>query len=298
LPVFCIGLRTTSPPNGTLTATRGATLAGSAGGSRFAIARATIASIAARAFASPPSLSSHEAGSRIVSGFFGSADFGRGIGKAYTETKMQVTSGRPAPPAEILEFGGPSFIPAPELETWARDSFIEDGAPIWNEEHAHLQHARIGFLWTAVSNARGGHRIVGQCELMPPMAMGKWQRARAEQQVEAWFGVVPDFLVTLDAHYASHCDDAEFCSLVEHEMLHAGQERDPFGAPRFLKSGKPKFAVRGHDVEEFVSIVRRYGVGAAAGATRALVEAASRKPEVGAVQISQACGTCRLLRAA
>ena len=205
---------------------------------------------------------------------------------------------RPQPPAEIFELtGGRTFIPDPALATWVQASFIEDDAPLLNEEHAHLQHATLGFVWTSSANTRGGHRIVGQCELMPPMAMGKWQKARAEQQMEEWFGACPDFLITLDAHYAAQCDDTEFCSLVEHELLHAGQEMGPFG-PRFLKSGKPKFAIRGHDVEEFVSIVRRYGVGAAAGATRALVEAAKQRPEVGAVQISQACGTCRLLRAA
>jgi hypothetical protein len=194
--------------------------------------------------------------------------------------------------------GGPDFAPAPELASWATDTFIDEDASLLNEEHAHLRHASLGFMWTTVGNARAGHRIVGQCEIMPPAVMGKWARARAIQQIEEWFGALPDFLITLDAHYAAQCDDAEFCSLVEHEMLHAGQELDMFGAPKFRKSGKPAFAIRGHDVEEFVSIVRRYGAGAAAGATRALVEAARQRPEIGGVQISQACGTCRLLRAA
>lgn len=205
---------------------------------------------------------------------------------------------RPQPPAYVFEFGSPSFVPSTDLEGWARDTFIEVGAKLENEEHAHLNHASIGFMWTTVGNSRAGHRIVGQCEIMPPMAMGKWQKARAEQQIEEWFGHVPDFLITLDASYAAQCDDTEFCALVEHELLHAGQERDPFGGPKFRKSGKPAFAIRGHDVEEFVSIVRRYGAGAAAGATRALVEAANKRPEIGGVKISQACGTCRLLRAA
>lgn len=207
-------------------------------------------------------------------------------------------AGRPQPPRELFDVEARvSFLPAPELAEWARETFIEDGAELLNEEHAHLQHGSVAFVWTNIPNARAGHRIVGQCEIMPPMAMGKWQKARAEEQVEQWFGEVPDFLITIDANYAAQCDDAEFCSLVEHELLHAGQEMGPLG-PKFTKAGKPKFAIRGHDVEEFVSIVKRYGVGAAAGATRALVEAAKHAPEVGAVQISQACGTCRLLRAA
>lgn len=206
---------------------------------------------------------------------------------------------RPLPPAELFDgLGAPSFVPSSDLGDWARQTFIDEDAPLFNEEHFHLAQANLGFLWTTVDNSRAGHRIVGQCEIMPPMAMGKWAKARLEQQIEEWFGFVPHFLITIDAHYAAQCDDTEFCALVEHEMLHAGQELDMFGAPKFRKSGQPAFAIRGHDVEEFVSIVRRYGVAGGAGATRALVEAAQRKPEVGSVQIGQACGTCRLLRAA
>lgn len=206
---------------------------------------------------------------------------------------------RPQPPRELFDIGTRvSFLPAPDLAEWARDTFIDDEAPLTNEEHAHLKSARVAFLWTTVPNARGGHRIVGQCEIMPPSVMGKWQRARAIQQIEDWFGSQPDFIITLDASYASHVDDTEFCALVEHELYHAGQDTDDFGQPKFRKSGQPAFAMRGHDVEEFVGIVRRYGAGAAAGATRALVEASKVRPEVAATQISGACGTCRLLRAA
>lgn len=198
----------------------------------------------------------------------------------------------------MLEELGPTFRPSPELEAWARATFIDPDADLMNEEHQHLNSARLGFCWTTVANSRAGQRIVGQCEIMPPMAMGKWAKARAEQQIGEWFGFIPHFLITIDAHYAAQCDDADFMSLIEHECLHAGQERDPFGGPKFRKDGSPAFALRGHDCEEFVSIVRRYGVGAAAGATRALVEAASQRPLIATAQISQACGTCKLLRAA
>jgi hypothetical protein len=46
--------------------------------------------------------------------------------------------------------------------------------------------------------------------------------------------------------------------------------------------------------EEFVGVVRRYGVGAAAPGVRELVEAAQREPEVEAAEVSLACGTCGL----
>lgn len=37
-------------------------------------------------------------------------------------------------------------------------------------------------------------------------------------------------LLTFEAEYAASCSDAEFMALVEHELYHAGQERDVFGA--------------------------------------------------------------------
>jgi hypothetical protein len=124
-----------------------------------------------------------------------------------------------------------------------------------------------------------------------------WQRGRKEQQFQEWFGRIPEFLITLDADYARQASDLEWCALVEHELYHIGQRTDDYGQPAFSKDGRPKLGIRGHDVEEFVGIVRRYGVGGAAGDTATLVEAANRAPEVGSVSIAHACGTC-ILRAA
>ena len=206
-------------------------------------------------------------------------------------------STRPAPPADLFQIDAThlhKFVSAPELGEWARANLIDSGSPLINEDHAHLRAATIGFLWTNMGNARQGRRIVGQCETGKPRgAMGKWPKARAEQQILEWFGEVPDFLITIDANYAQQCGDAEFCALIDHELYHAGQERDAFGAPKFTREGRPVFGMRGHDVEEFVGIVRRYGVGAAAGDTFALVEAARGKPTVAATSIASVCGNCR-----
>lgn len=51
----------------------------------------------------------------------------------------------------------------------------------------------------------------------------------------------------------------------------------------------PKLKLRGHDVEEFVGVVRRYG---ASEEVQAIIDAASEKPEVARLNISRACGTC------
>lgn len=123
--------------------------------------------------------------------------------------------------------------------------------------------------------------------------MGKWARARADMQIKQWFDFVPDFIITLDAEYCRECGDAEFMALVEHELYHAAQETDAFGAPKFSRStGRPVFTIRGHDVEEFVGVVRRYGADAAG--IRAIVDAANRPPEIARAQIAHACGTCQL----
>lgn len=203
---------------------------------------------------------------------------------------------RPRPPERLLGQEGALIAypvePAHELEVWMRATFIDEDAPLLNEEHLHLRDARLGVLWCSLPNERQGNAVVGMCEEATFIG-NRWAKARWAQQIEGWFGSVPDFLLTFHADYADQCSDAAFCALVEHELLHAGQKKDAWGAPRFSKTtGRPVFGIRGHDVEEFVSIVERYGPGNGAGRTRALVEAASRAPIICEADIAGACGTC------
>lgn len=202
---------------------------------------------------------------------------------------------RPLPPETLFDgMEGEQFIPAPEIIEWARATFIDEGATLENEEHAHLRAANIGALWTNVENAKRGRRVIGMAEPGTPQgAMGRWSRARAEFQVMQWFGQLPDFIITLDAHWWMQASDAEACALIEHELYHCAQDRDEFGAPRFSKqTGRPVFAMRGHDIEEFVGVVRRYG--ASAAGVQAMVDAANVGPQIADVKIAQACGSCRL----
>jgi hypothetical protein len=195
------------------------------------------------------------------------------------------------PPEDMLEDVGIRFEPSPDLLDWAKSTFIDADAELVNDDHAHLRFASIGCLWTNVENGRQGRRIIGQCEMGLPPA-GKWSRARIELQLQQWFADVPHFVLTFDAHYASVCSDAEFCALIEHELYHCGQDRDAFGGPKFRKDGSPAFAIRGHDVEEFVGVVRRYGADAAG--VRAMVDAANKPPEISRASIGHVCGTCQL----
>lgn len=204
---------------------------------------------------------------------------------------------RPTPPAALVPASIDDFVcitlaPAPELSDWAQETILADTGPLHNPDHAHLIDADIGFLWASSAFAKRGRTVVGQAEQVMIRA-GGWQKARQEQQLIEWFGHVPDFLITLAADYCAQCSDTEFCALVEHELYHVGQEQDEFGAPKFTKDGMPRLAMRGHDVEEFVGVVQRYG---ASAQVARMVEAAKHPPAVSGASIAHACGTC--LRAA
>lgn len=203
---------------------------------------------------------------------------------------------RPMPPAGLLSedaFARLTLAPAPELLQWSLATFVQEDGILCNEEHVHLREADICMLWASTGFNKQGRTVLGQAEQVMFRA-GGWQKARQEQQMVEWFGRVPSFLITIDASFAATCSDTEFCALIEHELYHVGQERDEFGQPAFKKDGTPKLAMRGHDVEEFIGVVRRYGM---TEDVRRLVEVANSTPEIGTYNIARACGTC-LLRAA
>lgn len=200
---------------------------------------------------------------------------------------------RPRPPEQLLA-GGKRFAAAPELLSWLREAFIIGDGPLVNPDHAHLRFAHLGCLWTNIPNSRHMNAIAGTCEA--PMKKGGWPGEREQFQLRNWFGSLPNFLLTFDALYANECGDIEFCALVEHELYHCAQKRDKFGGLMFGKGGKPVYAIRGHDVEEHLGIVRRYGAGAAAGKTAELVRLAGQKPQIAEVDIAGICGTCSAKR--
>jgi hypothetical protein len=183
------------------------------------------------------------------------------------------------------------FKPAPELLDWVRLTFLWSLSPLFNPEHDHLNSARLAFLWTDVPNEKHGKRILAQAEI--PFLQGhKWAKARQEQQIIDWFGDPPDFLITVNARWAQALDDASFCALIEHELYHCGQAEDGFGIPKFRKNGDPVFMIKGHDVEEFSGVIRRYGITKASSGVEDLVKAALGKPEIAGAEIAAGCGVC------
>lgn len=202
---------------------------------------------------------------------------------------------RPMPPASLLELSELSMLgirlsPAPEVLEWLNSEILADTGSIHNPDHAHLIDAPLRIMWASSCFEKQGRTVLGQAEQVAFRA-GGWQKARMEQQMLDWFGEVPAFIITLAADYCAQCSDTEFCALVEHELYHIAQKLDQYGAPKFTQDGLPSLSLRGHDVEEFVGVVRRYG---ASPEVKELVDAANKPAEVGKLNISRACGTCLL----
>lgn len=186
-------------------------------------------------------------------------------------------------------------MPAPELGEWARESFLDPGGPLYSADHAHLESASVLWLWAYPENKKNGRTVLGDCSIpRPPSTGGAWGRAAYWQQIEDWSsGERPDFMIRISAPYFADCDDLSACALTEHELYHAGILLDENGDPKFSReTGLPIWGIKGHDIEEHLGVVRRYG--AASPDLAQLADALKHPPSVGRAAIAKSCGTCRL----
>ncbi|MBZ7829907.1 putative metallopeptidase [Raoultella planticola] len=210
----------------------------------------------------------------------------------------EVEDRRPFPPVNFIGENWLPYtriIPATEIGEWVNQHILSDEGRLHNPDHEHLANALadadIAFMWASGAFTKSGRVVLGQCEQVM-MRAGGWQKSRMEQQMHEWFGRIPKFIITLAADYCEQCNDLEFCALVEHELYHIAQATDDYGAPKFNKeTGMPVLNLRGHDVEEFVGVVRRYG---ASKDVQEMVDAANRSAEVAHIDVARACGTCML----
>nr|DAZ31458.1 MAG TPA: hypothetical protein [Caudoviricetes sp.] len=198
---------------------------------------------------------------------------------------------RPFPPLGLVHELSPytKITPASDVYEWVISQILSKTGDIHNPDHEHLIDADLCFMWASNAFDKKGRSVLGQAEEVM-MRAGGWQKSRMEQQMFEWFGRIPKFIITLAADYCSQCSDLEFCSLIEHELYHISHATDEFGAPKFNKeTGMPTLKLRGHDVEEFVGVVRRYG---ASKEVQEMVDAANRPAEIAHLNVSRACGTC------
>jgi Putative phage metallopeptidase len=198
-------------------------------------------------------------------------------------------SPRPLPPDDLVK-DGEFRSDADGLGAWVRQTFISMDAPLHNPRHVHLERAKIGWLWTTAEGVNRDRSVAGECSRPGPTRRTFTAAARTSQ-IRGWFGEDVDFIITLSAPYCRSIDDVTFCALVEHELCHAAQDVDLYGQPRFDRDGCPVFRIIGHDVEEFVDVVARYGAAASPG-VQAMVDAANAAPLIAPASIAQVCGTC------
>ncbi len=201
---------------------------------------------------------------------------------------------RPFPPTDFMDQAEEEealrLIPAPDLKNWVVANFLTLGGPLHNPDHDHIAemlHDNEGFLafaWASSAYTRAKRMVLGQCEKVM-FNQGGWKKARQEQQMRDWFGYVPVYLITIDASYCDQATDRDFCALIEHELYHIGVERDEDGDPLISEmTGLPKHYLAGHDVEEFVGVVKRWG---ADESVKRLIEVAKQAPFVSDVNISK-----------
>jgi len=125
-------------------------------------------------------------------------------------------------------------------------------------EHMHLADGEpdVAFLMRNFDKVEAGRQVLGSVHL--PGVQGKLKDV-FEWMLASLLGGVPDFLVILDAGYWESVDDRRREILMFHEMAHCVQAEDQFGTPKFTREGIPVWKLRGHSVEEFTEVVRRYG---------------------------------------
>jgi len=205
----------------------------------------------------------------------------------------------PFPPTDFIDQADEEeairIVPASDLKNWVVANFLTLGGPLHNPDHDHIAEMLhdneefLAFAWASTAYTRAKRMVLGQCEKVM-FQQGGWKKARQEQQMRDWFGFVPIYLITIDASFCEKANDNEFCALFEHELYHIGVERDSDGEIIYSDhTGLPKHYLAGHDVEEFIGVVKRWG---ANDSVKRLVEIAKNPPFVSDLDISKCCGNC------
>ncbi|MEL6703020.1 MAG: putative metallopeptidase [Bacteroidota bacterium] len=186
-----------------------------------------------------------------------------------------------------------AMVPDPDLSAWARDVFVTGTGLLVNRDHAHLAYATVEFLWTQSPNRVKRKNVVGRAHLGQPQGSDAWAKAMKADHLTRLFGEVPDFYITLCAGFVHERlregDEAAVFALIDHELYHCAPDTRN-GTPLFTEDGKPKWAMRPHDVEQFVGVTRRWGP--QGGAEVAMHEAAQRGPTLGQPKVQGLCANC------
>ena len=125
-------------------------------------------------------------------------------------------------------------------------------APILRAHHPHLAGIPIRFVWRSEMRTLRGSKAAGTCEIVTGrfafFVMTEEEEALAEEA--GCSGRM--FWIEIAADAWDGYDDHQRLALLDHEISHAGVERDE------EKEGIQLVLIP-HDSEEFTAIVNRYG---------------------------------------
>lgn len=123
-------------------------------------------------------------------------------------------------------------------------------------DHLRDGEAVIDWLLKRDEKVRGGRQILGTAHL--PRVQGDLKPC-FEWLLECYFGHMPDFLIILDYTYWMASSPRNREILAYHELCHCIHKENGLGEPLFDENERPRWGLKGHDVEEFTAVVRRYG---------------------------------------
>jgi hypothetical protein len=116
----------------------------------------------------------------------------------------------------------------------------------------------LAFLLRGGEWRQGSRSILGAC-CMPGAGTGALQGLLL-QLLDDTLGYDPTYVVVLNEDWWSEATPLQREALVFHEVLHCEHAKDQYGTPRYNKiTGLPVPGTRAHSLEEFQSVVERYG---------------------------------------
>jgi hypothetical protein len=119
------------------------------------------------------------------------------------------------------------------------ESIIELLNEVRREYHPELLDASFIVLTRSPAAQKGGKTVLGSVK-----------KASAEAQGLAGEGA--DYILTLSLNDWNALRDRQRRALLDHELCHCVGEEDE-------ETGEMKWKLRGHDIEEFTDVIRRWG---------------------------------------
>lgn len=125
-------------------------------------------------------------------------------------------------------------------------------------DHADLKQGEANILFLMRSETKLNQTKMELGSLQLPVFSGRTGALATWLMVRA-FGALPDFIMILDAQFWRQAPREQRIALVDHELMHGCVAVNKEGEQRFADDGRPVWAIRPHDLEEFDSIVARHG---------------------------------------